>query len=189
MCPLYDLLLTMAFACSPLTTMPAAPAQAVTVAHDAQRDFDFLMGTWKVHLKQRLNPLQEPAQWVEMDGTTRAAKIWDGRANYDEFEADGPKGHKESMTLRLYNPDTHQWNLYWASSKQGVMQTPPMVGGFKNGRGEFYDGELYNDKQIYVRDIWSDITPNSARFEQSFSQDGGKTWEPNWISIFTRTGN
>jgi hypothetical protein len=163
-------------------------AQDSATGRDGQHDFDFLMGTWKVHLKQRTNPLAGPPQWVEMDGTNKSSRIWDGRANYDEFEAEGPTGHKESMTLRLYNPETRQWSLYWASSKQGVMQAPPMIGEFKNGRGEFYDGELFHDKQIYVRDVWSDITPNSCRFEQSFSQDGGKTWEANWIATFTRAG-
>jgi hypothetical protein len=164
-------------------------AKDVATQHDGQHDFDFLMGTWKVHLKQMTNPLEGSPHWIEMDGVTMAWPIWDGRANIDQFEVDSPSGHKESMTLRLYNPATHQWSLYWASSKIGSIGFPPMVGEFKNGRGEFFDGELFNDKQILVRNVWSDITPNSCRFEQSFSNDGGKTWEPNWITTFTRISN
>jgi hypothetical protein len=44
-----------------------------------------------------------------------------------------------------------------------------------------------NDRAILIRYVWSDITPNSAHFEQSYSDDGGKTWEVNWISTMTRT--
>ena len=162
---------------------PGAPTQAAVDDHDGQHDFDFLLGTWKVHLKQMTNPLSGSPHWVEMDGVNSTHTIWNGKANYDEVVFDAPSGPKQSMTLRLYNPQTHQWNLWWASSKDGVMQAPPMAGSFKNGRGEFFDGEIYNDKAIYVRDVWSDITPTSARFEQSFSADGGKTWEANWIGL------
>jgi hypothetical protein len=175
------------------TTVAPAPAAATTQApaenRDGQHDFDFLIGTWKVHLKQMTNPLAGSPHWVEMDGTNTTKAIWNGKANYDEVVFDAPSGPKQSMTLRLYNPQTHQWNLWWASSKNGEMQAPPMAGAFKNGRGEFYDGEVYQDKAIYVRDVWSDITPSSAHFEQSFSADGGKTWEANWIATLTRAGS
>jgi hypothetical protein len=91
------------------------------------------------------------------------------------------------MTLRLYDPQTHQWSLYWATSKSGAMG-PPTIGEFKNGRGEFFDTEPSgpDGRAILVRFVWSDITPNSAHFEQSFSDDGGKTWEVNWITDQTR---
>lgn len=166
----------------------SATAQASGEERDGQHDFDFLIGTWKVHLKQLRNPLAGEPHWVEMDGINTTRAMWNGKANYDEVVFDAPSGPKQSMTLRLYNPQTHQWNLWWASSKDGVMQAPPMAGSFKNGRGEFYDGEVFHDKAIYVRDVWLSITPTSAHFEQSFSADGGKTWEANWIATLTRTG-
>jgi hypothetical protein len=167
----------------------AAADQATAEERDGQHDFDFLQGTWKVHLKQMTNPLSGAPHWVEMDGINTTHTIWNGKANYDEVVFDGPSGRKESMTLRLYNPQTHQWNLWWASSKDGVMEAPPMAGSFKDGRGEFYDGETFRGRAIYVRDEWSEITPNSAHFEQSFSADGGKTWEANWIATLTRSGS
>ena len=114
--------------------------------------------------------------WVEFDGTIVTRKVWNGRANLNEFEAEGPAGHIEGLTLRLYNPQTHQWSLYWANSKAGVLNLPPTVGEFKNGRGEFFCQDTLNDRLILVRYVWSDITPNSAHFEQSYSDDGGKTW-------------
>jgi hypothetical protein len=171
------------------TEAPAAKAQSSQTAAepDGQRDFDFEIGTWKIHLKRLLHPLSGSNTWVEFDGTSVTRKVWDGRANIEEFEVDSPatNTHIEGMTLRLYNPQSHEWRLYWANSKDGLLGLP-MIGRFKNGRGEFYDQEEYEGRTIFVRYVWFDITPNSARFEQSFSIDGGKTWEPNWITIQTR---
>jgi hypothetical protein len=87
--------------------------------------------------------------------------------------------------LRLYNPESRQWSIYWANRQDGTLGTA-MIGQFTNGRGEFFDQELIQGRAIYVRFIFSDITPNSFRLEQAFSADGGKTWQPNWIAAFTR---
>jgi len=162
-------------------------AEEKTPPHDGQRDFDFVEGSWKTHLKKLTNPLTGSKTWVEFDGTIVGRKIWNGRANIDEFEAEGPSGHIEGLTLRLYNPKTQKWSLYWANSKDGSLGLPPTIGEFKNGRGEFFDEETFNGKPIVVRYVWSDIRPTSAHFEQSFSEDGGKTWEVNWIADQTRT--
>jgi hypothetical protein len=160
---------------------PAAQNSAV----DGQHDFDFEIGTWKIHLKKLVHPLTGSTAWVEFDGTSVTHKAWEGRADVEEFETDGAAGHIEGMTVRLYNPQSHQWSLYWANAKDGTFLTP-LIGGFKDGRGEFYDQEFYEGKSIYSRFIWWEITPNSAHFEQSFSTDGGKTWETNWITDQTR---
>jgi hypothetical protein len=149
--------------------------------HDGQHDFDFEYGSWNIHLKRRLNPLTGSNTWTEFDGTSVTQKLWDGRAQIEQFETDGPNGHIEGMTLRLYNTQTHQWSLYWANSKNGKLDQP-MTGEFKNGVGEFYDQEPLNGKMIYVRFIWSETETGKPHFEQSFSDDGGKTWEVNWIT-------
>ncbi len=160
--------------------------QATSAPRDGQHDFDFELGTWNIHLKRRLMPLTGSNSWVEFDGTSVTRKVWDGRSQLEEFETDGAAGHIEGLTLRLYNPETHQWSLYWANSKAGAMSGPPNVGEFKNGRGEFYCQDTFNGRYILIRYVWSDITPNSAHFEQSYSDDGGKTWEVNWITDQTR---
>jgi hypothetical protein len=167
----------------------APPALQVATPRDGQHDFDFEIGTWKVHLKKLQHPLTGSTTWIEFDGTIAARAVWDGRANFDEFEADSPSGHIEGLTLRLYNPQSRQWNLYWANPKDGTFSGPPQVGEFKNGIGEFYCQDTYNGRMILIRYVWSAITPNSAHFEQSFSADGGKTWEVNWITDQTRTGD
>jgi hypothetical protein len=164
---------------------PKTSVQHSPTERDGQHDFDFEIGTWKTHLKRLLHPLTGSTTWVEYDGTSVVHKVWDGRANLVELVADGPAGHFEGLNLRLYNPQSHQWRLNFANSKDGVL-TEPTVGKFKNGRGEFYDQETWNGRAIYVRFVISDITPSSARFEQSFSDDGGKTWEVNWIATDRR---
>jgi hypothetical protein len=153
--------------------------------HYGQHDFDFVIGTWKSHTSRLQHPLTGSTAWLEYDGISVNRKVWNGRANLAELEADGPAGHLEVLCLRLYNPPSHQWNLNYAHSTEGTLETP-VIGEFNNGRGEFYDQESFNGGAIFVRHVWSDIAPDSARFEQAFSNDGGKTWEVNWIEVFTR---
>lgn len=164
---------------------PAASA-AQGVESDGQHNFDFLIGKWKIHNRRLTKPLSGSREWQEFEGASVARQIWDGRANMDEFQADSPAGHIEGMTVRLYNPRSHQWSLYWATSKNGMFALPPTVGEFKNGRGEFFDDEEFSGRPIRVRYLWSGIAPDSCRWEQAFSVDGGKIWETNWIMTLTR---
>jgi len=152
---------------------------------DGKHDFDFEIGIWKTHLRRLLHPLTGSTTWVEYEGTSVVRKVWNGRANLVELEAAGPAGHFEGLSLRLYNPQSHQWSLNFSNSNGGTM-SQPTIGEFKNGRGEFFNQETLNGRAIFVRFVISDITPNSCRFEQAFSDDGGKTWEINWIAIDTR---
>jgi hypothetical protein len=152
---------------------------------DINHDFDFHIGTWKTHVKRLMNPLTGSTTWVEMYGVTTVRSVWGGRGNLVELEADGPGGHFQGLSLRLYNPISHKWSLNFASSSDGIM-TPPTIGEFKNGRGEFYNQETLNGRPILVRFVISDITSTSCRFEQAFSDDEGKTWEVNWIATDAR---
>jgi hypothetical protein len=168
-------------------TIPATTKiEAQSVEHDGQHDFDFLFGRWKVHCRRLLHPLTGSNEWVEFEGTNVVHKVWDGRANMDEFEADTPSGHTEGMTIRTYNTESHQWTIYWSSQANGSIDFPPMVGEFKQGRGEFYDAEAYKGRQIFVRFTWSVTSTKTCHWEQAFSIDGGKTWEPNFIWDLTR---
>jgi hypothetical protein len=155
-------------------------------ARDGQHDFDFNIGSWKTHVSRLEHPLTGSTTWVTFDGTVVVRKVWDGRANLEELEADDASRHLEFLTLRLYNPETHEWTLNAAGSQDGTL-SPPMIGSFKNGRGEFIDQEAINGKTVLVRQVWSEITPNSHHFEQAFSADGGRTWEANWVATLTRT--
>jgi hypothetical protein len=172
------------FAQKKVDAVTSTPPQPTTL-RDGSHDFDFATGTWKTHVRRLLRPLTGSTTWVEYDGISIVRKVWGGRANLVELVADGPAGHFEGLSLRLYNPESRQWSLSFASSASGSL-SPPTIGEFKNGRGEFFAQEILNGRAVYVRFVISDITPSSCRFEQAFSDDGGKTWEVNWVATDTR---
>jgi hypothetical protein len=164
-----------------LVAHPATAAEP----RDGQHDFDFELGRWKIHLRKLKAPLHNSHEWVEMSGTSVTRPVWNGKSQIEELEVAAGDDHIEGMTVRLYSPTSHQWSLNWANQKDGHFSTPT-VGECKDGRGEFYDQELFEGRMILVRFIWSNITPTTAYFEQAFSADGGKTWEVNWITDQTR---
>jgi hypothetical protein len=161
------------------------PATAQPHVHDGARDFDFEIGTWATHIRRLQHPLTGSTTWVEYRGTSVVRALLGGNANIVELKVEGPAGRIEGLGLRLYNPRSHQWSLNFASSASGTLGVPT-VGEFRNGRGEFYDQEEIGGRMVLVRNVWSDITATSCRFEQAFSDDGGKTWEVNWIASDTR---
>lgn len=163
----------------------ATGAASPRVQRDGRHDFDWEIGTWKTQLKRRLRPLTGSNEWVEYEGTTVVRKIWNGRANLVELEVEGPAGRIEGLSLRLYNPESRQWSLNFANISGGTLFVPT-IGEFEQGRGEFYNQETLDGRAILVRFVISDVTPDSAHFEQSFSDDGGRTWETNWIAEDTR---
>jgi hypothetical protein len=166
----------------------SAPVQAAA-QRDGSHDFDPLLGSWKFHLRRRLNPLTGSNTWVDFDGTGVCRAIYDG-SQIDQVLLNGSDGQIEGLTLRTYNPTSHQWRLYWANKKIGVLD-PPQVGEFKNGVGEFFaqDTQYTADhKAILVRFRWTNMN-TTPHFEQSFSDDGGKTWEVNWITDQTRVAD
>jgi hypothetical protein len=174
----------------PLAAQTTAPVKqpAEALQHDGQRDFDFLLGSWKIHLKRLVHAQNGTDEWVELDGTTDCRPVLDGNAEVEEFKVESrdKKMHIHGLAMRFYDPKSHQWSIWWANAKDGAMYPPSVTGEFKNGRGEFYDQETFNGRTILVRNVWSDITADSCRFEQAFSDDGGKTWEVNWIAVDTR---
>jgi hypothetical protein len=164
------------------SAQPNAPARP-----DGQHDFDWEIGSWKTHLKRLQRPLMGSTTWVEYEGTSVVRKVWDGRANLVELDVSGPAGRIEGLSLRLYNPEARQWSLNFSNARTGTLSTPAL-GEFKNGRGEFFGMDtLGGGRAILVRFVISQLDPNSWRFEQAFSDDGGKTWEVNWIATDTRT--
>jgi hypothetical protein len=165
----------------------AMPSQATSsgASGDGQHDFDWEIGTWKTELRRLAKPLSGSGEWIEYTGTSVVRKVLDGRANLVELRVESPVGRIEGMSLRLYNPRTKQWSLNYASVHGGTM-TQPVHGGFREGRGEFSGQDEIDGRTVFVRFVISEITSDSARFEQAYSEDGGRTWETNWIAIDTR---
>ena len=136
-------------------------AETVTaVDRDGRHGFDPLIGSWKYRLERLLHPLAGSTTWVEYRGTGFCRKVWAGRAELDEAVFDGPSDHIEGPVLRLYNPQSHQWRLYWANSRNGIID-PPQIGEFKNGRGEFFAQDTINSKSVFIRFEWSRMTSDS----------------------------
>jgi hypothetical protein len=169
----------------PAPRAPAADSPPIASAErDGQHDFDFLFGRWKLNLKRNVPGTD---RWMESNGYGIYRKVWDGRANLNEFFSESPND-LEGLTLRTYNPVTHLWNLYWANSRDGILSSA-QVGKFDHGQGEFYAQDNSDGKGTLVRYVWTKITPTSAHFEQALSQDGGKRWKVNWISDMMRVGD
>src|SRR5229473_1539096 len=177
---------TLLIACAaPARVRAEAPRTTASDTHDGQHDFDFMFGRWKIQVRRLRNSLHGARDWYEMTGTTVCRPIWNGKANIEEFEADGPDGHVEAPMVRLYSPTSRQWWLNWVNQKNTRFDVPT-IGEFKDGRGEFYDQELFEGRSILVRCVCFDITASSEPFERSYSADGGRTWEANWIAQSTR---
>jgi hypothetical protein len=168
------------------TSQTSAPKTAAQ--RDGQHDFDPLIGSWKFHLKRRVNPLTGSNTWVDLNGTGVCRKVWDGGSEIETLVVDGDNLYIEGLTLRVYNPQSHQWRLYWANRRIGILD-PPQVGEFKDGRGEFFAQDTINGKTILIRYEWTNLSTDTPHFEQSFSDDGGKTWEVNWITDQTRVAD
>ncbi|HSL82675.1 MAG TPA: hypothetical protein VLF66_07850 [Thermoanaerobaculia bacterium] len=164
---------------------PAQAAESAPAVHDGSRDFDFEFGEWKIRLSRLARPLSGSTEWIEYEGTSVVRTVWNGRANLGELEVEGPDGRIQGLSLRLYDPASGQWRIHWANSRDGALGEA-MVGGFRDGIGEFYNQEDFDGRSIFVRFLFTEITPTSFRLEQAFSADGGKTWEVNWIARFDK---
>lgn len=173
---------------SPAPTASPSAAPALAAHRDGSHDFDFLIGDWKAHVRRLPDRLVGSTTWVEYDGISNHKKLLDSNANFEEFEVDSPKQHLhiKGQTLRMYNPESHQWSIYLVDLDKGTLELPPVVGEFNGNRGEFYNQQQWKGRAILVRYVWLNISPKSAQMEQSFSPDGGKMWETNWICELTR---
>jgi hypothetical protein len=160
---------------------PAAPN--LTGLHD----FDFFMGNWRAHHRKLKERLLGSHDWVEFDGTISVHPLMNGWANEDESIFNIPGGAYRGVTLRAYDPVTGLWSIWWLDGRMpSAPLDPPVKGRFVNGVGVFYSDDTLRGKPVKVRFTWTHPTPDTARWEQAFSGDGGKTWETNWVTDFTR---
>jgi hypothetical protein len=156
----------------------------MTTEADGARDFDFLMGAWKVHNKALRERLRGSTTWDEFEATNVARPLLGGVANEDEYRTDHAGGFI-GMSFRFFNRATKEWSIYWADSRRATLD-PPMVGSFSADVGLFEGTDTLDGRPIRVRYTWSRGGALGPRWEQAFSGDGGKTWETNWIMTFTR---
>ena len=148
-------------------------------------DFDFFIGKWKVHNRKLNKRLADSDEWTEFEAVSECRKILNGYGNIDSFNTDFDGKEFEGMTLRLFNPNTKLWSIYWADSNVVVLDIP-QIGSFENGIGEFYARDIFEAKPIIVKFKWDATNVNRPIWSQAFSSDKGKTWEWNWFMTFTR---
>ncbi len=170
---------------SPLVLLVAACASSAAAQQaDGARAFDWEIGTWETQVRVRA-PLSEDAAWTEFRGTSTVRAFADGRANLVDLDVASGERRIQGVSLRLYNPQSHQWSLNFANMRDGVL-TSPVYGGFEHGRGVFYGQDTVDGRFVLVRFVISQVTASSAHFAQSYSSDGGHTWIENWIAVDTR---
>jgi hypothetical protein len=177
-------LLALTFACGPVSA--AAPATGENAMIDHARDFDVLVGTWRVHHRRLKARLAGSHDWVEFDGTSRLWATLDGHGNVDDNFIGLPGDPYRAMTIRGYDPKTQTWAIWWLDARNPHKIEPPVFGNFHNGIGTFEGDDTFEGRPIKVRFIWSILNADTARWEQAFSPDGGKSWETNWVMDFTR---
>jgi len=151
-----------------------------------QHGFDWEWGTWKTKVRVLRNPLSgKPPLWADYEGTSVVRSLLGGRPNIKKKDVRGSAGRIEGGSLRLYNPQSQQWSLNYASLRNGVL-TAPVYGSFnEHGRGIFYGQDLLDGRAVIVRFIITRASRTEAHFDQAYSIDGGETWEFNWIAVDT----
>ena len=161
-----------------------APTQAA-ITRDGSHDFDFDLGVWHTEITRRIHPFSDSSESMNLKGTVTIRKVWGGKAQIEEIEADGPKGHWEGMSLFLYDPAAHQWSQTFIGAAQGFF-TPGMIGSFNDGKAELFQQDTLDGRAVLIRATWSGITPTSHMYEEDFSADGGKTWKMSFKAVKTK---
>ncbi len=163
-----------------LTMLPAFAAGV-----DGQHDFDWEVGSWDTKLQRLREPLSGKTEWLAYSGTSVIKPVMGQRANLVELDVRGTAGQISGVSLRLYQPASGQWTLHFANLANGLM-TEPMTGAFKQGTGTFHGQDSVNGRLVLVRFLIIPVHKDQWRFEQAYSDDGGKTWETNWVAVDTR---
>jgi hypothetical protein len=163
-------------------------AEAVAPSRDGAHDFDFLLGDWTAHARQLPDRLNGSNSWISFKGTEHHSRILGSNTNLEEFEVYNPEKnlHLHAQTLRLYNAESGQWSMYLTDVYSGTLDATPLVGRFTGKRGEFFRQTQYKGRTILMRYVWFNISPHAARMEQSYSDDGGTSWELNWVCELSR---
>lgn len=149
------------------------------------RAFDFLLGSWTVRNQVLRGRLQGSDEWEEWDATLDVVPVLGGLGNVDRFRTVRNGRYFEGVSLRVFDPDAEEWRIYWMDTSH-PLPVPQVTGTFEDGRGIFYGTEEFDGRTVDLRFTWEREGPDRARWEQAYSDDGGRNWETNWIMTFRR---
>jgi hypothetical protein len=168
-----------------LCTVVTASASETTPDATGLHDFDFQVGEWRVH--HRILRPGGKDEWIEMEGTCVVRPLASNSMNVEEHQFFRASGKTYAVGLRAYDPQSAMWAIWWVDGRAPHSPLdPPVKGKFEKGIGTFTNDYMENGKPMRVRYVWSQITANSARWEQAQSADAGATWQTNWIMEFHR---
>ena len=149
-------------------------------------DFSFLVGKWSVlnrRLKERLNNCEE---WIEFQAEMETKPILNGLGLMDEMKSSYFGEEFIGLSIRMFNPASNTWTIYWADTAHpAIGLKEQVVGVFKNGMGEFFGKEMYKDKEVKLRFIWTKPSVDTAKWEQAYYDEINTKWETNWTMLFT----
>ncbi len=168
-----------------IATAHLGPLQAATT-RDGSHDMDFSLGSWRTEVSIIKDPFNKPNEAIDMTGTKVARSVWNGKAVLEEIEASGPSGHWQGANLFLYDPVAGQWSQNYADSSAGRMEGPPSIGGYRDGKLEFYSQEFVDGRAMLIRGTWKISSPNLHTYEIGRSVDGGRSWHTSFIARVTR---
>lgn len=152
----------------------------------SKHDFDFLNGKHVVHHKKLKERLSNNNEWFEFDGNHQQELFLNGMANLEQQTmVDPEKNPVEGAAIRLFDPQTKLWSIYWADSNTGKFD-PPVQGSFENGLAYFLTRDQFRGRDILVAFRWDARDPDKPVWSQAFSDDNGKSWEWNWYMYFTK---
>ncbi|MBC7934166.1 MAG: hypothetical protein H7Y86_02230 [Rhizobacter sp.] len=151
----------------------------------SKHDFDFFEGKWKLRNKKLKTRLDHCTEWIEFESTQEMYRILNGTGNIDNFLTSFDGVPFEGMTLRLFDPHTKLWSIYWADSNLGKLD-PPVLGSFENNVGHFFTKDIFNKKNILVVFRWDARDPENPVWSQASSADAGQNWEWNWYMFMSR---
>ena len=154
-------------------------------ASSSASDFNFLIGRWNIFNRKLKSRLTGCTEWIEFEACQEMHTVLNGMGNTDNFKTTIDGKAFEGLSLRLFNPVTRLWSIYWADSNWGVLD-PPVVGSFHNDIGEFSGKDKFNGIDILVKFKWDKSNPEKPVWSQAFSEDRGKTWEWNWYMYMTK---
>ena len=168
-----------------IQTGTAKALEIVPSETSSEHDFDFFHGVWKIKNRKLRSRLTGSDEWLEFDSMCECHPILHGFGNIDKFTADLDDGPFEAFGLRLFNPKTRLWSIYWADSRVVTLDVP-QVGSFDGNLGEFLARDTWQGTPVIVKFRWDRSDPDNLKWSQAFSPDEGRTWEWNWYMTITK---